>query len=51
MIDRAICRIRHPRQGFLQANLGTQYAKGGRMNGADKEWSTSRVFQGVLKEW
>lgn len=40
-----------PRQGFLQSNLGTQYAKDGRMNGADKEWSTSRVFQGVLKEW
>ncbi|PWY66622.1 hypothetical protein BO83DRAFT_451888, partial [Aspergillus eucalypticola CBS 122712] len=48
--QRAICRIRHPRQGFLQSNLGTPYAKDGRMNGADKEWSTSRVFQGVLKE-
>ena len=26
------------------------YAKDGRLNGADKEWSTSRVLQGVLKE-
>ncbi|PWY92120.1 hypothetical protein BO70DRAFT_357260 [Aspergillus heteromorphus CBS 117.55] len=23
------------------------YAKGGRLDGADKEWSTSRVFQGA----